>query len=104
MKKNETRIISYCAVFQAEEDGINIDFPDLQGCLSCSFSQEDSIKMAEEALSLWLDGQKYEDLPQPTLASNICCRSNEIVFSVSVQVQIVNGIIDGRRKHDKHNW
>ena len=66
MKKNETRIISYCAVFQAEEDGINIDFPDLQGCLSCSFSQEDSIKMAEEALSLWLDGQKYEDLPQPT--------------------------------------
>ena len=99
MKKDNTRIITYCAVFQAEEDGINIGFPDLRGCLSCAFSQEESIKMAEEALSLWLNDQKYEDLPQPTFANRICCKRNEIVRPVSVQVQIMNGSIISSKRH-----
>ena len=86
-------MVSYCAVFQFDSDGINIDFPDLQGCLSCAGSEKRSIQMAEEALSLWLSGMKYSELPPPTPACAIICRPNESTHTITVRVHIKNGYI-----------
>lgn len=89
----EVKRVSYCAVVQFDSDGINIDFPDLKGCLSCAYSEKQSIQMAEEALSLWLSGMKYSELPPPTSAEAIICRPNESVRVITVQVEIKNGRI-----------
>ena len=90
---DEEKKISYCAIFQFKSDGINIDYPDLQGCLSCAYSKEQSMQMAAEALSLWLSGMKYSELPPPTSAGAIICQPNESVYTITVQVQIKNGYI-----------
>lgn len=85
--------VSYCAVFQFDSDGINIDFPDLQGCLSCAYSEKQSKQMAKEALSLWLSGMKYSELPPPTSADAIICRPNERIYTITVQTRIKNGYV-----------
>ena len=92
--------VSYCAVFQFNSDGINIFFPDLQGCLSCAFSENQSKQMAAEALSLWLTGMKCSDLPTPTPEGAIICKQNEIVHTVNIQVRVHDGYIIGHTKED----
>ena len=42
-------VYEYVAILNYEEDGINIYFPDLQGCLSCADTTEEALKNAEEA-------------------------------------------------------
>ena len=45
----------YAARFHpAEEGGYWIDFPDLEGCLTCGTSLAHAIEMAEEAMALYL--------------------------------------------------
>lgn len=93
IKMNKTLKVSYCAVFQFDSDGINIVFPDLKGCLSCAYSEKRLIQTAEEALSLWLSGMRYSELPTPTPVSAIICRPNENAHTITVQVHIKGGII-----------
>lgn len=86
--------LSYYALFRFDPDGINISFPDLPGCLSCAFSQKQAIPLAEEALSLWLSGMEYSELPPPSPADLFTCRANESVHEIAVSVRVKDGIIE----------
>lgn len=86
--------LSYYALFRLDSDGINISFPDLPGCLSCAFSENQAVPMAEEALSLWLSGMEYGELPPPGPADAIVCRANESAHEIAVSVRVKNGIIE----------
>lgn len=90
MKSN--RIISYNAIFEKDEDGINIYFPDLPGCLSCAFTEKEAINMAKEALQLYLDGEKYDKLPIANNIKNIELSNKQKQYLISVEMEIVDGI------------
>ncbi|CAM4478538.1 type II toxin-antitoxin system HicB family antitoxin [Paenibacillus xylanexedens] len=59
------RTYQYYAVFNFAEDGINVTFPDLPGCITCGESIDEALVMAKEALELFLDGEPVEDIPPP---------------------------------------
>ena len=61
-----TRI--YPAIFHNENGAYWIEFPDLEGCNTCGNTFEDAMRMAQEALGLYINGL-YEnelDIPMPS--------------------------------------
>lgn len=54
------------AIFEAEENGISIFFPDLPGCLPCGETPEKAVSNAKEALKLHLYGMEEDQEPIPT--------------------------------------
>ena len=59
---------AYTAVFTPEEGGVNVDFPDLQGCYTCGDDVADAIYMAQDVLNMALceleDDKKHIPLPR----------------------------------------
>ena len=59
-----TRI--YPAIFHKENGAYWIEFPDLEGCNTCGNTFEDAMKMAQEALGLYINGLYENELNIPT--------------------------------------
>jgi predicted RNase H-like HicB family nuclease len=74
------------AVFSYAGDGITVTFPDLPGCVSCGGTDEEAVRMAEEALGLHLSsmGDDGETIPSPSVGNNITLAPNERIFLVDV--------------------
>ena len=70
--KNE---YTFIAIFEYAEDGINITFPDLPGCISCANpnNTQEAVTNAKDALGLYLFGleQDNESIPEPTPLNKI---------------------------------
>jgi predicted RNase H-like HicB family nuclease len=79
------------AVFNYADDGISVSFPDLPGCFSCGNSDEEAIRMAEEALGLHLFGMEEDDdpIPEPSQGDKIHLEPNERIFLVDVWMSLV---------------
>lgn len=77
----------FYAIFDYAEDGISIDFPDLPGCISCGFSFDEALKMAKEALELYLDGMKDAEIPKPSKLEKIKIETpNKKVLPIEVEI------------------
>lgn len=76
----------FVAIFDYEEDGINIYFPDIPGCLSCADTTDEALKNAEEALGLMLVHLEKENqqIPDMTPIEKIECKKNERAFIINV--------------------
>ena len=76
----------YPAIFDYSDDAISISFPDLPGCFSCANSDQEAIKMANDALSLHLYSMEEDndEIPEPTPISKICLDSNQAVVLIEV--------------------
>ena len=78
----------YCfiAVFEYEEDGINIFFPDLPGCFSCANDTDNAVRNAKEALGLHLFGMEKDGdpIPDSTSVDKINLKKNQIPVLVNV--------------------
>lgn len=85
MKKDR---YAYVALFDYADDGINISFPDLEGCYPCADKDDTdmAIKNAREALGLHICGieQDGEELPEPTSIKDIPVGDNQIPVLVDV--------------------
>ncbi len=89
-------VYEYVAILNYEEDGINIYFPDLQGCLSCADTTEEALKNAEEALGLYMvecEEEKIE-IPEPTPLEKIICKENEKPILVRVWMPLVRSEVE----------
>ena len=77
---------SFIAVFDVEDDGISVEFPDLPGCLPCAETMEEALKNAQEALGLHLWGleQDNEEIPEPTPIQNIKLEKNQVPAVIEV--------------------
>lgn len=79
---------SYVAIFNYEEDGIAIEFPDLPGCFPCADKDdtEGALKNAKEALGLHIWGmeQDGEELPVPLAITDISLEKNQIPVLIDV--------------------
>lgn len=86
----------FVAIFDYAEDGINISFPDLPGCLSYADTTREAIKNAEEVLGLVLYDmeQENEKIPTPTLLENVKCKSNQKSLLINVWMPLVRNELD----------
>ena len=77
------------ALFDYDEDGISISFPDLPGCFSCADSDDEALYMAKDALRSWLlTAEEYgDDIPSPSSLKDISTFSSQ--KSVLVEVCLV---------------
>lgn len=60
----------YPAIFHKNDDNsYTVIFPDLQGCITEGKSLGESMKMAQSAVSQWLEYSKEKklEIPQPSL-------------------------------------
>ncbi len=89
MKKKES--YEFVAVFDYQEDGINIKFPDLQEAISCASTTEEAIKNAKEVLELVLYHREEEniEIPDSTALEDIKCTKNEKTVNISVWMPLV---------------
>lgn len=76
----------FVAVFDYEEDGINIYFPDIPGCLSYADNTDEALKNADEVLGLTLVNMEKENNPIPsaTPIEKIELKKNERAFIIGV--------------------
>ena len=74
------------AIFEMCENGIAIEFPDLEGCLPCGETIEQAFKNAKEALLLHLYGMEEdnEEIPEPTPFNQIEVNENQSVMLIEV--------------------
>lgn len=86
----------YVAIFDYAEDGINIYFPDLPGCLSCADTTKEALKNASDVLGLFMS--YYEDegieIPEPTPLEKIKCKENEKPILVSVWMPLARSEVE----------
>ena len=59
---------AYTAVFTPEENGYNVDFPDIPGCYTCGDDMADALHMAQDLLSLTLCDLEDDKKPIPPVS------------------------------------
>jgi len=95
MKKDK---YSYIAVVSFDDDGISINFPDLDGCFTCAETEDEIFQMAKEVLGLhlWSMEQDEEVIPEPSQIKNIKLEENETAMLVEVFMPPIRDRINNR--------
>lgn len=83
--------IIYYAIFQYDDDGICISFPDIPPCLTCSQDENEGIEMAMEALELYLHGMKLEEIPKAIFNDSSAVKMNQKVKQIKVEMEMKRG-------------
>ena len=78
----------YPAVFDQEEVGIGVIFPDLPGCVSQGDDYKEAFEYAKEGLSLHIYGmlKDGEELPTPSKLEDIELEKNEALALIEVDL------------------
>lgn len=93
---------AFIAIFEYADDGINISFPDLPGCITCAEinATNEAIINAKEALGLHLFGmeQDGEKIPEPSALKDLTLKKNCVpvlidVFMPSVRMAAKNSFV-----------
>ena len=89
---------AYPAILYYDPDGITIEFPDLPGCMPCAKTTEEAIKNAKEALGLHLWGMEKDndEIPEPSLITDLKLEKNAIPLIVEVFMPSVRDRINNR--------
>jgi predicted RNase H-like HicB family nuclease len=80
----------YPAIFHKNDDNsYTVIFPDLQGCITEGKSLGEAMKMAQSAVSQWLEYSKEKklEIPQPSLMDDIETEAGEFVNLVRADVK-----------------
>jgi predicted RNase H-like HicB family nuclease len=79
-----TRQFVYPAVFEEDENGFFVDFPDIKGCHTEGADLSEAVVMAKEALELCLEVliENGETLPAPSKAEEVQGRMMLIVADI----------------------
>ncbi|MDR0426961.1 MAG: type II toxin-antitoxin system HicB family antitoxin [Clostridiales bacterium] len=75
----------YPAVFEKEDGGYVVFFPDLDGCVTEGDTIEDAYRYAKEVLALHLDG--LENTPAPSRIEGLIQNENNLVMLVEADTQ-----------------
>lgn len=91
--------ITYIAVFEFADDGINITFPDVPNAISCAYNYNEAVEMAKEALELTLHGEKITSLPESkmeVLDDKECLK----YVPITIEINIKNGFLYSDNVYD----
>ena len=77
---------NYISVISFDDDGISINFPDLDSCFTCAETEDEIFEMAKEVLGLhlWSMEQDGEIIPEPSNIKNIKTEENETTMLIEV--------------------
>ena len=89
-------IISYYAIFEYAEDGINVTFPDVPNAVTCGFSKRHAKKMAKEVLSLVLHGTQKTDLPAKQKMARTVFSPHQSVECIRIRMKVVDDVLVGK--------
>lgn len=87
--------IQYNAIFEYEQDGINITFPDIPNAFTCAYSRDEAIEMAKEVLDIVLHGMHYENLPVVSSKDEIKIGANSEVVEIEIEMGIKDDVLFG---------
>lgn len=91
---------SFVALFNYDDDGISIDFPDLPGCCPCADKDDTdmALKNAKEALGLHLWGmeQDGEQIPAPSKITDLSLAPGQVPVLIEVFMPPVRERINSR--------
>ena len=85
--------IKYPALFEINNDGISITFPDIPECLSCAFNKREAMRMAKDALRLALHNVRIEQLPPKIFPINRFTSKNMYIRTICVKMEIKHKLI-----------
>ena len=75
------------------EDGyeIAVTFPDLPGCTTSGQTEEEALRMAQEAMGghIWCMEEDGDPIPEPTSLKDVALEENETVTLVSVYMPAI---------------
>lgn len=76
----------YPAIFDFDEDGITVTFPDLPGCITCGNNQEEALKNAKEVLELYMYSleEDNETIPQPSNILDLEVENTQVIVLVDI--------------------
>lgn len=96
MQKKDVYV--YPAVFNYADDGISISFPDLPGCVSCGWSDEEALRMAREALGgyMWTCEDHGMEIPTPTSLDKIELGRGDRAVLIEVYMPLIRAAEDNR--------
>jgi predicted RNase H-like HicB family nuclease len=82
---------SFLAILDYANDGINITFPDLPGCITCGKDSIEALRRAQEALGLHLWGMEKdnEKIPEPSSHKDIHTKDNEVLALIEIFMPVV---------------
>lgn len=87
---------AYPAIFQPEEGGFFISFPDLDGCFTQAVSIPEGMDMAADALNLMLWHMEEEalNIPAPSSLRDLTCDADSFVTLISADTNAYRKIHD----------
>ena len=79
---------TYPAIFHPEADGgYSVSFPQMRGCFTQGDTFEDAVKMATEAMSLYLFSLEEDGEPVPKEDAKIVADSSDLVVAITAWMQ-----------------
>ena len=94
----------YPSIFEIDENGIGVTFPDLPGAITCGDNIDEAVKNAKECMGLHLFGMERDNeiIPEPTVATEIETQGKQFVMLIEVYMPPVReDIIKEREKRKK---
>ena len=88
--KNKIKL-SYYAIFDYDENGIDVIFPDHPACFSCGLNVEEAKRMAIEALELELHGTLIENIPLSSNVFSIRLNQHQTIEKIDIELEIREG-------------
>lgn len=88
----------YPAIFEYDEDGISVSFPDLPGCVTCAKDDASALHMAKDALGghMWTREDFDEEIPNPTQMIDMHPTENQRVVLVEVYMPLIRDAINSQ--------
>lgn len=91
------------AILTYNDDGITITFPDLPGCITCAYNNNEIFKVSKEALGLHLYGLEVDGelenknlIPLPSNIKDIKLEKNQTVILVDVYMPLFRYTLDNK--------
>lgn len=86
----------YPAIFQKEETGYSVFFPDLQGCQTEGDSLEEALFMAKDALSIYIFDLEEDKkaIPHPSNPTEIKLEDSQFISIIDIDM------LEYRKKYD----
>lgn len=95
MKKD---LYVFPAIFDIDDDGISVEFPDLPGCFTCGDTIDEAYKNAKEALELHLYGMEKDNdpIPEPTPLDKIKIQKKQSIMLIEAWMPLVRSEMENR--------
>ncbi len=79
----------YYAIFKKTSEAVEVEFPDLEGCVTFGKDGEEALENAEDVLSAWLSHAEQQDIKEPSKHDDLIHLSKNLV-PIGVNEKIID--------------